>query len=182
MEITLNLVPEVILRRREQAARRRLAIGAPLLIVLAVVALYVALNLQVTAARHAARAAEDQLAPLRPVGTYLAQLQEEIENLEERRQALESLTGRRTQLAPVLEDISTLIPQDVWLQSMTIESGAIQLSGYALQIRSVARFATTLNRSARIEQVRVEDLQQVLAGRQNVTQFVMRARLKGSAP
>lgn len=182
MRITLSLVPEVILHRREQTTRRRFVVGVPLLVVAAVAVLYAVLSLQVAAARQAAREADAQLERIRPLATYLAQLQAEIDDLEKRRQALDLRAGRQRRLEPMLGDVSRFIPPDVWLQSLVIESGSVRLAGYSLELRSVAQFATALQRSTRLERITVEELQQARSGRRIITQFVIGARLRGSAP
>jgi len=183
MRIDLNLIPAAVLRRREQASRRRALIGIPIIVLAGVAGIYAVLLADARQARDAARDSEARLAAVRPVALRVSQLQAEIADLEQRRQALVALAGRpQARLSPVLAEVSHLIPQDAWLQSLTVDAGAVTLAGYALELRSVARFGATLAQSAFFDQVRVQNLQQVAAGRRSITQFQITARLKGAPP
>ncbi|SRR5713226_7788237 len=183
MRIGLNLVPATILRRRDQAVQRRTVIVIPVLIIAGVVALFGALVTQERRAAQKARELEQQLVQLRPLVIYLSELQAETTELEQRQQTLRTITGQRqVRLSPLLAEISRLIPQDVWLQSLIVDAGGVTLAGNALDLRSVALFAATLNRSAVVDQVKLQSLQQVSAGRRAITQFQMAARLKAQVP
>lgn len=182
MRIELNLIPEAVLLRRERAARRRILVGVPLVAVLLLAAMYVVLRTQETQARQAASAIEAQLVPLRPAAARLGQLENEIEELTARRQQWQAVLGHPRDLSSLLQDVSRLIPQDVWLQSLRVEGDAVSLTGHALALRSVAQFAVTLAQSPRLDQVQVRGVQQVGFGTQQVTQFEMTARLRRGAP
>lgn len=183
MRIALNLVPAAVRQRREQATRRRALVGIPIIAVAGVVGLYAVLLVDARQARDAARDYETRLTAVQPVAVRVSQLQAEIADLEQRRQALVALAGRpQLRLSPLLAEVGRLIPQDTWLQSLTIDAGTVTLTGYALELRSVARFGAGLAQSAVFEQVKVQSLQQVGAGRRTITQYQMTARLKGSGP
>lgn len=183
MRIELNLVPASVLRRREQAARRRAVVGVPILIVAGVAGLYGLLVVQEQQAKDAARDAESRLEGVRARAVRLSQLQAEIAEFEQSRQALAALGGRpRPRLSPVLAEVGALVPRDVWLQALTVETGGMSLTGNSLQLRSIALFASTLAQSALFEQVKVQNLQQVASGRRAITQFQITLRLKGLGP
>lgn len=179
MRIDLNLIPAAVLRQREQATQRRVVIVIPALIVVGVVAIFAALLAQERRAAEAGRQLDDQLRPIRPVFIYLSELQAETATLEHRQQALQTINGQRqVRLSPLLAEISQRVPQDAWLQSMSVDAGSVTLAGNALELRSVGLFAGALSGSPVIEQVRVLNLQQVAAGRRTITQFQITARLK----
>ena len=183
MRIELNLVPASVLRRREQANRRRAVVGVPVLIVAGVAGLYGLLLVQEQQAKDAARDAESRLEGVRSRAVRVSQLQAEIAEFEQGRRALVALAGRpQPRLYPLLGEVSRLIPRDVWLQSLTVEAGGMILTGNALQLRSVAVFAATLAESAFFDQIKVQNLQQIAAGRRAITQFQITLRLKRLGP
>lgn len=182
MRLALYLIPEAVLLRREQASRRRIVVGVPLVAVLVLVGLYTLLHTQERQARAAAKAIEAQLAPLRPAAARLGRLESETDELTARRQQLQAALGRPRQLSGLLQDLGRLIPDGVWLQSLRVEGDAVSLTGRALTIRPVAQFVVTLGESSWLEGIQVRGIQQTAIGAQQVTQFEMTARLRRGAP
>jgi Tfp pilus assembly protein PilN len=180
MRIELNLVPGAVQRRREDVSRRRVILAVAVLPVVGLAALYGVLAIDARQAREASRAYDAQLALVRPVAIEVSQLEAEIADLEQRQQRLRGLAGQRQpRLSPMLAEVSRLIPRDVWLQSLTLETGAVTLAGNALHLRSVAVFAANLGGSPLVDQVRVSGLQQV-EGERTITQFQMTLRLRST--
>lgn len=182
MRIHLNLVPLAIQRRREMARRRRALIGVPLVIVAVVAGLYLLLLGQEAQARRVSRETEELLIPLRPLGLRLAGLQSQTEEVERRRQEMLRVLQQQQRWSAVMDDVSRLIPQDAWLQSMTLEPGILTLSVAALQLRTVAQFVQSLAASPAVADVQVPALQQTQAGGRMIPQFTIRARLKALTP
>lgn len=181
MRITLNLMPAAIAARREARRRQRVLVGIPVLIILAVVVPYGILVGQTNAARSAAQDAEQQLAVLRPVATQLTQLQAETEEFRRREQDIRGLVQAVPRRVALLQGLSRVIPQDMWLRTLTLAEDRLTLQGTALQRISVARFAQDLNRIG-VFQVQIQFLRQERAGTTDVTTFQMTARVRGSTP
>ena len=181
MHTKLTLMPQAVLRRREFAARRRVLVGVPLIALAIVALLYVLLVQQVAQARRTAKDVEKQLAPLRPVAAHLTQLQTEIEEFGRRQQDIQGLLQHRRWSA-LLEDISRLIPRDVWLQSLALQVGTVTVSGSTRDLRSAAQFARSLERSAAVAQVQIQALREVRSGAEDITEFQLVVRLKESVP
>jgi len=183
MRIRLSLVPGPVVRRQELASRRKALLLIPLLAIASVAVFYVLLVNDARRAREVIRDTESRLAPLRPTATQVGQLQAEIADLAQRRQALLGAAGRgQLQLSPLLTEISQVIPQDAWLQTLAVDAGTLTMTGSALQLRSVGQFVGGLEQSQQLEQVKVQNLQQVQAGSRSITQFQITARLKGTGP
>lgn len=183
MRIQLSLVPKPVLQQQELATRRRALLLIPLLAIVGAAVLYVLLVNDARRARDVARDYESRLVLVRPAAAQVSRLQGEIADLAQRRQALLGAAGRaQLQLSPLLTEISQIIPQDAWLQTLTLEGDTLTLAGSALQLRSVGLFTGGLEHSPRLEQVKVRNLQQVQANLRSITQFQITARLKGTGP
>ncbi len=178
MKIELTLLPQVVLQRRERAARRRVLFGVPLITGIAIAVIYVLLAQQAAQSRHEARETERLLVPLRPAAVRLAQLQAETDDLEARRERIQAVVGRTGTLSILLDDIGRLIPKNAWLQSVVIEGASVTLTGSTTDLSSVALFATSLARSGVLSAVEMRSIQQVVAGDRLVTQFQLAARLR----
>ena len=183
MRIRLSLVPGPVVRRQELASRRKALLLIPLLAIASVAVFYVLLVNDARRAREVIRDTESRLAPLRPTATQVGQLQAEIADLAQRRQALVGAAGRgQLQLSPLMIEISQVIPQDAWLATLTIEAGTLTMAGNALHLGSVGQFVSGLEQSPRLEQVKVQNLQQIQVEARSITQFQITARLKGTGP
>lgn len=183
MRIQLSLVPKPVLQQQEHAIRRRALLLIPLLAIVGAAVLYILLVNDARRARDVARDYESRLVLVRPTAAQVSRLQAEIADLAQRRQALVGAAGRgQWQLSPLLAEISQVIPQDAWLQALTLEGGTLTLAGSALQLRSVGQFAGGLEHSVGLDQVKVRNLQQIQVNQRSITQFQITARLKGSGP
>lgn len=178
MRILLNLNPPAVVQRREQASQRRVVLGIPLIAAGAIVVVYVLLVSLAARSRAAARETEALLVPLRPAAVRLSQLQAETEELESRRMRLQSIFGRPGTLSILLDDVSRLVPKNVWLQSLAVEGSTVSLTGSTTDLSAVALFATTLAQSRVLAGVEMRSIQQVVAGERMVTQFQLTGRLK----
>ncbi|OLD36739.1 MAG: PilN domain-containing protein [Bacillati bacterium ANGP1] len=183
MRTRLSLVPAAVLRQQEVASRRRALLLIPLLAIVGAAVLYVLIVNDARRALEITRDYESRLTPLRPTVTQVSQLQAEINDLAQRRQALVGAAGRgQLQLSPLMIEISQVIPQDTWLATLTIEAGTLTMAGNALHLGSVGQFVSGLQQSPRLEQVKVQNLQQVQVSERSITQFQITARLKGTSP
>ncbi|MGH2398300.1 MAG: PilN domain-containing protein [bacterium] len=178
MRILLNLNPPVIAQRRGRTSQRRMILGIPVIAAGAIVLVYVLLISVAGRSRAVARETETLLVPLRPAAVRLSQLQAETEELERRRMQLQSVIGRPGTLSILLEDVSRLVPKNVWLQSLAVEGSTVTLSGSTTDLSAIALFATTLARSRVLAGVEMRSIQQGVAGERMVTQFQLSARLK----
>lgn len=178
MRILLNLNPPLVVQRRAQATRRRALLGIPVVVGAAVFLIYVMLMSTAARARATARETETLLIPLRPAAIRLSQLQAEAEELESRRMKLESILGRPGILSILLDDVSRLVPKNVWLQSLSVEGPIVTISGSTTDLSAVALFTTTLGQSSALTGVEMRSIQQGVAGERMVTQFQLTGRLK----
>src|SRR2546427_3638052 len=94
MRIRLSLVPGPVVRQQELASRRRALLLIPLLAIVGAAVFYVLLVNDARRAREVIRDTESRLAPLRPTAAQVGQLQAEIADLAQRRQALVGAAGR----------------------------------------------------------------------------------------
>jgi Tfp pilus assembly protein PilN len=181
MRITLNLMPAAMVERREARRRRRVLVGIPLLIVGAIALPYALLTSQAGSARRTVRETDQLLAPLRPVVLQLTQLQEQTEEFQRREQEIRALLQGTPRRAGLLEGISGVIPQDMWLQSLALGQDRMSVSGSALQRLSVARFIQDLTRIGAAN-IRVQFLRQERVGAIEVTSFHLTARVRSPNP
>ena len=181
MRITLNLMPAAIAARREARGRQRALVGIPVLIILAILVPYLILDQQTRAARSAAQEAEQQLIPLRPVATQLAQLQAETDEFRLREQNVRGLVQAVPRRSTLLQGLSGIIPQDMWFRSLSLAEDRLTLQGTALQRLSVARFAQDLARIG-VSEIQFQFLRQESAGATQLTTFQLTARVRSSTP
>lgn len=177
MRIRLNLTPQTVLRLRETAGRRRTLLAVPVIAALVVASVYGFRVWQERQARQAIRQADEQISPVGDIARRLGGLLNEIQTFDSRRQEIQAFLAQQRTLSVLLEDVSRLIPQNVWLQSLKVEGETLTISGSALDRVSVAQFTISLSRSRVLGQVQLRSLQQGATGARS-TQFLLTARLR----
>ncbi|NLM64044.1 MAG: hypothetical protein GX183_02175 [Firmicutes bacterium] len=171
----INLLPE-----KRKAARKRGASGTLVAIVLLELLLVMAsavyshrhftiISLQAETAQ-----VKQQVASLKPDLDMIDSVQVRTKEIESILQEVDSLAAAGHRLVPVLREIRTIIPGDVWFTGFRVDDkGAVSISGGAFAMESVARTARQLVHSALFDSVKVGAVTLVASGDQDYYTFTM---------
>jgi len=169
--IRINLLP------RERVQRRPL--GTP---VLFVVILAVLLPIVIGAtlwmdARN--RALERQVADvnqkiseIRPRVARVEELRRQLELARRKSDLLKNLEAARVPWDMILEELRTVLPQDVWLTQIELQDGgAMTFNGFGISYTSVARFMVSLEGSELFRNIDMLSSQTQTIGNRPVVNF-----------
>ncbi len=136
--IRINLLPRA--PRRRIAGRPLLEIGVPLVALVVLVIWYYALNGQVVRVRQDLATTEKEIAQLQPEIERVEQLKKQIEDARKKEELLAQLLATQLPASSILTNVRVLIPKDVWLTSLTVpDTRSFTMEGFALSYVAVAR-------------------------------------------
>jgi len=109
----------------------------------------------------------------------------EVENYETQKQTLEKRTGiieqlRKNQSLPVriLSEMNNVLPNGVWLQSMSITGSEIKISGTGFANEDVVNYERNLKKSPLFTEVKLLGTQKSSAGKVVTYQFNITFKVK----
>lgn len=156
--IRINLLPVREERRkaglRQQAGLLGVAAAVGVIISLG---LYVSVNAQVGEERRMLSAANAELASLEETRKQVERFREEKEAIERKLEVIETLQASRSGPVRILDEIATRIPKRVWLTSLSMSGGTLELKGASLDAEIVASFLTALEETPGLSGVDLED-------------------------
>ena len=144
MEITLNLLPPYIQRQRDLQKRRRARNVALAVAVLPFLFAYLVLNARIHVLQTRVAILDRQVGALSPVAEKARRLENDLDDLKRRAEALDQMIVRQPRWSPVLVQLSDLLPPDAWFNSLGISNGQFVIVGQALSEGSVSTLATRL--------------------------------------
>ncbi len=175
--IRINLLP------RERARRRPLALRLLMVVMVgsvlaALAAAAIALNVRNARVRSEVAERRDKITVLRPQVERVEALRKQIEKARRKALVLKNLEAARVPWDTVLEEVRTIIPQDVWLARMTAaDSGSFVVDGFTTSYESVARWMVSLTASKMFTNVELAVTEkQGIAGK-SVVYYGLTARL-----
>jgi len=181
--IRINLLP-VRQLKAEVARRQELTIGV-ICVILTVIAIGVFHLIQ--SARLSSH--EEELAQLRSeIQTLNAQakgvtnLNSDIKVLKEKLKVIDELGKQKTGPARVMENLSSAIPNRLWLTEFRESGGSLSISGLSVDNETIANFLKELSESSYFSDVELGETTQVSENQGNLKRFVARARLVYKLP
>jgi len=98
--------------------------------------------------------------------------------IEQRNALIETL--RKNQAVPVriLDNVSTAIPEGIWLASMTYKDNGVALEGYAFTNIDIVSYVENLKKSANLTDVYLEESKQVEVEKVQVYRFKLNFKVK----
>ncbi len=94
-------------------------------------------------------------------------------DLEKKLEVLSSLKENKTGPVHLLDELSTALPDDLWLTSFKETGGQISLSGIADTEKTVALFMKTLDASPYYQQIELSVTEQTKVGDEKMQKFTL---------
>jgi type IV pilus assembly protein PilN len=161
--IRINLLPVRVAQKRAKSQRQLLVAGLVLgLTILACGGLYLSLVARV--AREKAEIAEIQteLNSLRKAIGEVAQFKKLQAELQSKLDVLEDLKRKKTGPVHLLDELSRVLPDKLWLTSFTEKGGQMTIKGVGLNENIVATFIRDLESSPYYQKVDLTVTRQVV--------------------
>ncbi len=159
--IRINLIP-VKAAKKQEMLRSQLAVFILALVVvsLACSGLYVSLTFKVKDERALVAQKEAEINSLKKVIGEVSQFKKRQEELRGKLEILNKLSEGKTGPVHLLDELSRVIPDKMWINSFKESKGGIVLSGISLTEETVAQFMRDLEQSPYYSDVELKVVEQ----------------------
>ena len=134
--------------------------------------------------RHAAK--KDQVAANEKKITELKAMIKAVEDFEkrnktfkERNDIIEQLSKNKSLPVKIMNEFSTLLPNGVWLQNMSVSAGSISLDGYAFTNSDIVSYVDNIKNSPMFHEVYLQESKSVEVEKAALYMFKLTCKLKG---
>lgn len=144
----INLLPEREAKQAPVSPKRLIAIVVVEVVLVAVLTVYLGRLFTIRQMEAELAQVKAQLAAMQQDLDVLNQLQTRTKEARALTDEIRSIQAENRAPAPVLRELRSVVPQDVWLESFSADpKGAISLGGSTFSMESAARLSLQLERS-----------------------------------
>lgn len=165
--IRINLLPFRAARKKENIRRQVSVFLLSLMLVFLVMGVVVyRMDVQIQEQRDTLAKKQKEAADLKKKASQVAVIRKELEVLEKKLNVLESLEKGRRLPVEIFEALTEdVIPQRMWLLSYKGDVNKVNMSGLALDDKTVADFMTNLEKNGYFSSVSLESVRQQIQGK-----------------
>lgn len=177
--IRINLLP-VREARRKAGVRQQMMLLAASLIGAVVLsgAIHSWMLGSIASARGRVKSLEQQLAKYKPQQEQVEQFKAKKAEIEQKLAVIANLERSRSGPVRIMDELSSTIPDRVWLTGLTADKGRIGLGGMSLDNELVAVFLSKLDDSPYFANVELESTELKLVESLKLNTFKIRAALE----
>jgi type IV pilus assembly protein PilN len=117
---------------------------------------------------------ETEIAKLEAKVGEIDQLKKERAKLEQKLAVIGDLDKGRLRASYILDQLSQLIPEKMWLESLEKSGKSIKIAGVALDNETIANFMEELGRSKKFTDIDLEVTEQINRGSMKLMRFILR--------
>ena len=157
--IKINLLAK---RKKTFSASRELVIGITCLMVLFVAGIfwYYQLTSDISNFQSQISEAKQQLETAQVKVKKIDKLKEEKQELEKKMGLIKELKSKQKGPATLLNQISLIIPDEIWLSSLSTKGDQLTLEGMSLTANNVANFMKSLENTRALTQIELDKTEQ----------------------
>ncbi|MCK8114410.1 PilN domain-containing protein [Anaerosoma tenue] len=129
----VNLLPPEILERRQAERRIIWVVVAAIVIAVLLAGVWGVANYRLQNKKDELAAVQQEAQAIQAQADQLAIFETRASELEERQATVQAALGGRIDWAKLLDEVSLVLPSDLWVQTMAVDEDAgISLAGYAI--------------------------------------------------
>lgn len=178
--IRINLLPFRVARKRENI-RRIVSVFSLSMVLTLVVIFFLGRHLDSEVNEKQEKLSENQrkAATLEAQSRQSTAIRSELDVLETKLKIMSNLEKGRRQPVDIFEALTeAIIPQRIWLSEYKVEKDRIQITGLALDDKTVADFMTNLEKTGLFVAVSLGSVQQKAQGKINLRSFSLSCQEK----
>jgi Tfp pilus assembly protein PilN len=129
----VNLLPPEVLEKRQSERRIVWVVAGALVLAVVLAGIWGIGSYMESAKRDELAAIQQQTAAIQAQADQLAVFEQRASEMEERKATVLAALGGRVDWAKLLDELSLVLPSDLWVQTMTLsEVNGVSMSGYAV--------------------------------------------------
>jgi len=178
--IKINLLAK---RKKAFSASRELVIGTVFLILLFAAGIfwYYQLNSKIENMQSQISETKRQIETAQVKVKKIDTLKEEKKELEKKLNLIKELKSRQQGPASLLNKISLVIPDEIWLSSLSEKGSQLALEGRSLTTNNVADFMKNLEKTKALSQIELDGTEQESLADKKVQKFKVTCVITGAA-
>ena len=182
--IRVNLLPTELIQKRKVGAFVIFVLISIVLTILICVLLFLSLRDEIQAARRRLELEQLPVRKYQPILKKLEDLKREENQLQARLDAIENLIASRSSWSQVLYEISTALPEKIWLTELTKEPQGkeqiLTIQGSSLsKTIDIGKFMENLTRSPLFAEVVLLVMTKRTVDKTEVMDFTINCKLRG---
>lgn len=172
--IKINLLPYREEQRRQQLIVNGIALAIGFSLAIFVCAgLFTYISTKLTEARNSIAKADLEINQLKPKLKEIEDFKAKQKELKEKIDVLDDLKRSRSGPVHLMEDLSLVLPEKLWISSFKESGGVIKIDGVGLNEKTVADFMTALEDSLYYKEVVLVEIKQAQLSDNSVQGFVI---------
>lgn len=177
--IKINLLP-VRAAKKKETLRQQISIGVMSLVLVLFVIGYFHYSLvsKIKEITGQIASAEQELTTTKAQIGEVSKFKEAKKVLENKLGVIESLKKGKTGPVKMLDELSRLIPEKLWLNSFKEQGGSISLDGTAISNEVIAQFMTELDKSSYFMNIELVETEQTESGGLKLKKFSLTGKLR----
>jgi len=148
--IRVNLLPKKVSKKKMGLVQHLVSTAVVLAVVLVGIGyLWVSLNGKIAELRKQVRVTKAEVEKLKDVENEKNRYEASIAKLKSKLDIISTIKAKRYLPVRLLDELTVVLDKDtpVWLTKFSINNGSIQMEGYSLSNKDLARFVTKLEKT-----------------------------------
>lgn len=177
--IKINLLP-VRAAKKKETARQQISVAVLSLVFVSIVIGYfhVSIGKEIADVNSRLASTQDELAKTKAQIGEVAKFKEAKKALEDKLGVIETLKKAKAGPVKVLDELSGITPDKLWVNSYKEKGGNIEIEGVAIDNEVIARFMTELDKSQYFKDVELVVTEQIEQGALKLKKFNLTCKLK----
>ena len=109
-------------------------------------------------------------------------LKKDKKKLQQKLDLIKDMKCRQKGPSKLLNEIAKIIPENVWLTSLSSNGPQLSLEGMSLTANTIAHFMKTLESTADLQQIELDKITQTTVADRKVKKFKITCNIKGRKP
>ena len=176
--IRINLLPIRAEKKRESLRQQALVVVVLVLVLAGGIAFaHIMVSRDITQMEGRIVERKSEIALLDAKIGKVRQFKQKKRDLEEKISVISKLEEQQRGPSQVLYEMTQIIPEKLWIESLKDTGGSLSLQGVAIDNQTIARFMTLMEASQWFKGVRLEVTKQVARGGANLKSFSLKASI-----
>lgn len=121
---------------------------------------------------------EKKIAELKEMIKAVEDFEKRNKTFKERNDIIEQLSRNKSLPVKILDEFSALLPTGVWLQTMSVSAGAVNLEGYGFTNNDIVAYVDNIKNSPLFTEVYLQESKSVESEKVAVYMFKLTCKLK----
>lgn len=177
--IKINLLP-VRAAKKKETLRQQISVSAMSLVIVLIIIgyLHVTMGNKIAEVNKQVASTEEELRKTKAQIGEVSKFKQAKKALEDKLGVIQSLKKAKAGPMKMVDELSIVIPEKLWLNSFKEKGGAVEFDGVAISNEVIAQFMTELEKSSVFKDIELVVTEQIESGGVKLKKFNLTGKLK----